>query len=97
GSDANATSFALSRNGDVAYTRESASEPSEIWVRKKNAGAARQITQVNGSWKGAAVAKGEILRYKTFDGMEIEGLLLKPPGSTASKLPTIMLFHGGPV
>jgi dipeptidyl aminopeptidase/acylaminoacyl peptidase len=39
----------------------------------------------------------EFYKYKSFDGLEIEAALLKPAGYDGkSKLPTIVLVHGGP-
>src|SRR5207247_9128083 len=43
------------------------------------------------------LAPPEFLRYRTFDGRQIEAALLRPPGAEAgTKLPTIFLIHGGP-
>lgn len=40
---------------------------------------------------------GEVVRYKSFDGMEVPALLYKPKGATAGdKLPAILSIHGGP-
>jgi len=40
---------------------------------------------------------GEVVRYKSFDGMEVPALLYKPKDATAGdKLPAILSIHGGP-
>ncbi|AKD58356.1 peptidase S9 [Spirosoma radiotolerans] len=40
---------------------------------------------------------GEVVRYKSFDGMEVPALLYTPKGATAGdKLPAILSIHGGP-
>ncbi|SOD78452.1 S9 family peptidase [Spirosoma fluviale] len=40
---------------------------------------------------------GEVIRYKSFDGMEIPALLYKPKDAGAgAKLPAILSIHGGP-
>lgn len=40
---------------------------------------------------------GEVIRYKSFDGMEIPALLFKPKDTKAGdKLPAILSIHGGP-
>ena len=97
GSDPNAQSFAVSRAADVAFVREAANELPEVWLRKGNRGAARQISHLNEQWQGAALAKAELIHYTSADGTAIEGQLLQPAGTVGGNLPTIILIHGGPV
>ncbi|WP_179948647.1 S9 family peptidase [Spirosoma rigui] len=43
------------------------------------------------------LVSGEVIRYKSFDGMEIPALLYKPKDMPAGqKLPAILSIHGGP-
>ena len=43
------------------------------------------------------LVSGEVIRYKSFDGMEIPALLFKPKDAKAGdKLPAILSIHGGP-
>jgi dipeptidyl aminopeptidase/acylaminoacyl peptidase len=40
---------------------------------------------------------GEVIRYKSFDGMEIPSLLYKPKGlQQGEKVPALLFIHGGP-
>ena len=40
---------------------------------------------------------GEVVRFKSFDGMEIPGLLYKPKGiKDGEKIPALLWIHGGP-
>jgi dipeptidyl aminopeptidase/acylaminoacyl peptidase len=40
---------------------------------------------------------GEVIRYKSFDGMEIPALLYKPKGlKSGEKVPAMLYIHGGP-
>jgi dipeptidyl aminopeptidase/acylaminoacyl peptidase len=40
---------------------------------------------------------GEVIRYKSFDGMEIPSLLYKPKGlKDGEKVPALLFIHGGP-
>jgi dipeptidyl aminopeptidase/acylaminoacyl peptidase len=45
----------------------------------------------------ADLVPGEVVRFKSFDGVEIPGLLYKPRGASAtSKVPALVSVHGGP-
>ena len=97
GFDPNAQSFAASAAGEIAYVRETASELPEVWIHKAGRGAPRQLTQLNAAWKTVHLAKGEIVRYTSYDGLRIEGQLLRPTTLATGRFPTIILVHGGPV
>jgi dipeptidyl aminopeptidase/acylaminoacyl peptidase len=58
----------------------------------------RQITHVNDDlFKGIQQSEPEEIWYKTFDGKNIQGWILKPPDFDASKkYPLILEIHGGP-
>ncbi|HYL62306.1 MAG TPA: S9 family peptidase [Candidatus Methylomirabilis sp.] len=94
--DNNLANFAVSASGDVAFVSQSFTTPQELWLWNQK-GAPRQVSHLNDSWKEFALAKPEIYKYKSFDGLEIEAALLKPVGADGkSKLPVIALIHGGP-
>ena len=61
-------------------------------------GGARQITHVNDDlFKDIQQSTPEELWYKSFDGRNIQGWILKPPDFDASKkYPLILEIHGGP-
>jgi len=44
----------------------------------------------------AAMGRQEPMQYKARDGLAIPGLLTLPPGGQRSKLPMVVLVHGGP-
>lgn len=92
----NLASFAVSAAGEVAFVGQSFTAPQELWLWDQK-GQPRQVSHLNDSWKEFALAEPEIYKYKSFDGLEIEAALLKPPGADGkSKLPLIALIHGGP-
>ncbi|HKF52302.1 MAG TPA: S9 family peptidase [Candidatus Acidoferrales bacterium] len=92
----NPHSFATSPSGTLAFVGESATEPPEIYL--SSAGApAEKVTHLNSSWDNVTLAKPEFFHFKSFDGVEIEGELLKPLGYDGhSRVPTVILVHGGP-
>jgi dipeptidyl aminopeptidase/acylaminoacyl peptidase len=44
----------------------------------------------------AAFAEQKIIRWQSFDGREISGLLSPPPARFAGKRPVLVDIHGGP-
>ena len=92
----NPGTFGVSGSGDVAFPGQTATTPEElrIWDQKTPP---RQVTHLNSAWKEFALNSPEFYKYKSFDGLEIEGAVLKPAGYDGkSKLPLIALIHGGP-
>ncbi len=56
-----------------------------------------KLTDLNPALKQFAVAPQEVVRWKSKDGMEIEGLLTRPPDAApGEKLPLLLRIHGGP-
>jgi len=90
------SSFALSSNGSMALVAESATEPQELLLAAAGQ-LPKKFPNFNKAFDAFSVAKPEIYKYKSFDGLEIEAALLKPAGSDGkSRLPLIALIHGGP-
>ena len=57
-----------------------------------------QISQVNGALPKLTSGKTEVIRWKSQDGLEIEGLLTYPVGYEKSKrYPFLLVIHGGPM
>ncbi len=88
--------FDMSRAGTFAYTNESTDEARELFIAEAN-GAGQKVTDLNEQFNRLPRIKPEILRYRSFDDTEIEAALLKPKNYVAgTKVPTIILIHGGP-
>jgi dipeptidyl aminopeptidase/acylaminoacyl peptidase len=80
----------------TAFVAQEATVAPELWLARK-AGAAEKVTGFNKKWDAIPLAKLEIVHYPSFDGKEIEVGILKPPGYRAgTKVPTIVMVHGGP-
>jgi dipeptidyl aminopeptidase/acylaminoacyl peptidase len=92
----NVRAFDMATSGAIAFTGSTAIEPEELWTGPA-LDAAQRVSNLNESWQQFALVKPDFVRYKSFDGMEIEGALLKPANAQAgSPLATIVLVHGGP-
>ena len=68
-------------------------------------GPPRRLTEVNPELAGLALGRLEPMHWRSFDGMEIWGLLLTPPvippGESGvrerRRLPLVVYLHGGPI
>jgi dipeptidyl aminopeptidase/acylaminoacyl peptidase len=93
---ANPGEFDVSPTGEIGFVGQTSVAPPELWLRD-TAGEARQVTHLNDSLETYGLIAPEFYKYKSFDGVEIEAALLKPAGYDGkSKLPAIVLVHGGP-
>ncbi len=96
GFDVHSNVFDVSKTGDLIFTGDSGSQLAELWMSDLKGAPARRMTRLNQEAK-LVLGQSEIFRYKSFDGTEIEALLLTPKGYTAgTRLPLVVLVHGGP-
>ncbi len=72
--------------------------PSNLFVWKMDSGSAKQLTQaLNPQINPKDLVASEVVRFKSFDGLEIPGLLFKPKDASAeNKKPAVVFVHGGP-
>jgi dipeptidyl aminopeptidase/acylaminoacyl peptidase len=81
----------------LGFMRESPDEPQEAYVMPLEGGAARQVSDAHGEMALPPVGKTEAIRWKSKDGLEIEGLLTYPAGYEAGhSYPLVLVIHGGP-
>jgi dipeptidyl aminopeptidase/acylaminoacyl peptidase len=89
--------FDVSRVGDLIFAGETSAQLPELWLSDLKGTLARRMTRFNQHEGGLDLAESEIFRYKSFDGTEIEALLLKPRSyTTGTRLPLVVMVHGGP-
>lgn len=87
------------RGDTVVWTVEGPRDPGAAWVwTLGGAEAPRPLTtQVAEGVDLAALVEPELVRYPSFDGLEVPALLFLPPGRAAGQpVPFIVWFHGGP-
>jgi len=96
--------------GDLRNVRFSADEshvaliinaddsPSNIHVIDLADGNSRQLTSaLNPVIDQSHLVRSEVIRYKSFDGLEIPSILYKPFGASVdNQVPALVLVHGGP-
>ena len=93
-----AGSFTFSKNFKwVAYRGAGANEYAEIYASGLGGGTPKQLTHAGAQEAEFTVAKREVVRWKSGDGTEIEGVLYKPADfSPTKKYPLLVEIHGGP-
>jgi dipeptidyl aminopeptidase/acylaminoacyl peptidase len=92
------TAISLNRSGTAfAFVRQTPEAPQEAFVATVNDFAPTQVSRANAEWKLPPIGKTEVIRWKSTDGKDIEGLLTYPAGyQTGRRVPLILNIHGGP-
>src|SRR5579872_652040 len=69
----------------------------EVFVSSVSDFAPKYLSDVSAQWKDFQLATREVIQWKSKDGAEIEGVLIKPAGYDPSrKYPLLVVIHGGP-
>ena len=82
----------------VALIVNADNSPSNIHVVDLEAGISSQLTEaLNPAIDPAHLVSNSVVRYKSFDGLEIPAILYKPHNASAdSPAPALVWVHGGP-
>jgi dipeptidyl aminopeptidase/acylaminoacyl peptidase len=81
----------------VAFSGASANQFTEIFVSSVKPLEGKRLTSVSDQYKEFKLATREVVRWKSTDGAEIEGVLIKPANfDAAKKYPLLVIIHGGP-
>lgn len=72
--------------------------PSDLYVYNFATKKAQKLTtSLNPEIAPADLVESQVIRYKSFDGMQIPSILYKPiQASATNKVPALVLVHGGP-
>jgi dipeptidyl aminopeptidase/acylaminoacyl peptidase len=89
--------FAASKDGRMAAVMSSPDAPAEVFAME--AAGPRPLSKQNDALLATLhLGKTETISYKSKDGTEIHGFMVKPPDYKEGKAyPTILRIHGGPV
>lgn len=93
------SSVSISRSEDlIRLAAGSATSPGDLFIHNFSDKGLTQLTStLNKEIKESDLVAGEVIRYPSFDGLEIPALLYKPHEATAkNKVPAMLWIHGGP-
>ncbi len=83
-------------SGAIACIGHSPTHPPEVYISDVNENP-RRLTDSNPWLKSLKLAKQEVIKYKARDGLELEGVLIRPLNEEPGKrYPLVLTVHGGP-
>lgn len=108
--DVNPNYPSVARDGTVAFSGSTASDPSEIYVARipgtdvvrsapadKAPLALRRLTSANAWLASRAIGTKRTLAWHGADGTPLDAVITEPPGFTkGKKYPLVLVIHGGP-
>ena len=82
----------------MAFYASSSRQPSNLFVQDLPGGTPRQLSRtLNPKIKPEHLVDAEVVRFASFDGRQVPGILYKPHGAgPESKVPALLWVHGGP-
>ena len=93
------SSVSISKSEEqMAFYAGSSNATSDLYIYNFTSGDYKKLTNtLNKEISEDHLVEGEVIRYKSFDGIEIPAILFKPHGASADKkVPAIVQVHGGP-
>ena len=90
--------FSLSRAEDsYAFVYGSDTSPGDLFFSNKNFDESSLVARSFETLDEASMVSSEVIRFESFDGLEIPSILYKPQGASASNPAPVMVYvHGGP-
>lgn len=90
--------LSVATNGrQFALVASTPTHPAELFTWSVGASAPERRTESNPFLANVRWAKQEVIRHKARDGLELEGILIRPLDEVAGKrYPLILSVHGGP-
>jgi dipeptidyl aminopeptidase/acylaminoacyl peptidase len=90
--------FTFTRDGrQIAFTAPSPTTLAEVYSTPLDRFAPRRLTEMSEQLRPFALGTREVVSWKSQDGAEIEGVLVKPADFDPSKkYPLLCVIHGGP-
>lgn len=84
------------RVSELAFARRTPTSPGDVYSIDAATGETVRWTTAAAAIDTAAFVEPEIVRWKSFDGREISGILHLPPARFGGRRPVLVAIHGGP-
>jgi dipeptidyl aminopeptidase/acylaminoacyl peptidase len=82
---------------ELAFSLSSARSPSDAYSLDAQSGAVTRWTESElGGLVASELSEPTLIRWKSFDGMEITGFYYRPPARFTGRRPVVINIHGGP-
>jgi dipeptidyl aminopeptidase/acylaminoacyl peptidase len=96
--DANITGVHFSRDESrMAFFVNDSRTPSDLFVAELGGEPRRLTRSLNPRIERSHLVDGEVVRFDSYDGVEIPGIIYRPHGATAARrAPALVMVHGGP-
>lgn len=97
--EGNVNSVRFSADEDkIAFIMNGDRSPSDIHVASLASGDVKGLTNaLNPEISSDMLVEGEVVRYESYDRLEIPGILYKPHDASAERtVPALIMVHGGP-
>ena len=93
-----ASGFRFSRDGRwLTFGYSSPLVPGDVWRYEPTSGALERLTVSPGEVAPATFVDAELVRFPSFDGLEIPAFVFRPRRRTApGPAPVVVVIHGGP-
>ncbi|MBY0492900.1 MAG: S9 family peptidase [Cyanobacteria bacterium] len=92
------SSTSISKDGKtIIVTMDAPDSATEIYVTDPSFSNLKRLTTTNPQLADVRQGETEVITWKSSDGVEVEGVLLKPVGfQQGRRYPTLVVAHGGP-
>jgi dipeptidyl aminopeptidase/acylaminoacyl peptidase len=92
------TGVDFSKDGQrLAFYVASSKSPGSLWTAELGGQAQQLVSSLNPAINPDDLVEGEVVRFNSYDGLEIPGILYMPHGASATdKVPAMVWVHGGP-
>ena len=90
--------LSLNRTGTMfGFAMQSSDKAPEAYVSQNQKFSPVQVSRANADLPKLPLGKTEVLKWKSSDGLDVEGLLTYPVGYESGKrVPLLLVIHGGP-
>jgi len=81
----------------IAFYASTSRAPRDLYVQAIGGAPRRLTTSLNAEIDPQNLVEPEVVRFASYDGVQIPGVLFKPLGASAArKAPAVVMVHGGP-